>query len=237
MSQPPSERLSGAIERVTFHSPESGFCVLRVKVRGERELITVIGSAASLTPGESLEAEGGWINDRQHGLPFKASDLRVIPPRTLDGIEKYLGSGMVKGIGPHFARKLVSAFGEAVFDIIEQTPARLLELEGIGPKRQQRVTRAWAEQKVIRAIMVFLQSHGAGTARAVRIYKIDGDEAVERVRENPDRPPPPRASWSMPIVSTPGRCPRIRIPSDPTATSSSSAAIPPRRSMRGCCAW
>ncbi|MBK1720046.1 ATP-dependent RecD-like DNA helicase [Thiocystis violacea] len=186
-SPAPRERLSGSIERVTFHSPESGFCVLRVKVRGERELITVIGSAASLTPGEYLEAEGVWVNDRQHGLQFKSVDLRIIVPRTLDGIEKYLGSGMVKGIGPHFAKKLVKAFGEAVFDIIEQEPKRLLELDGIGPKRQQRVTSAWAEQKVIRAIMVFLQSHGVGTARAVRIYKTYGDEAVEKVRENPYR--------------------------------------------------
>jgi exodeoxyribonuclease V alpha subunit len=186
-SPAPLEHLSGAIERVTFHSPESGFCVLRVKVRGERDLITVIGSAASITPGEFLEAEGVWVNDRQHGLQFKSLSLRVIPPRTLDGIEKYLGSGMVKGIGPHFAKKLVRAFGERVFEVIEQQPTRLLELDGIGPKRQERVTRAWAEQKVIRAIMVFLQSHGVGAARAVRIYKTYGDQAVEKVRENPYR--------------------------------------------------
>ncbi|EXJ15913.1 SF1B family DNA helicase RecD2 [Imhoffiella purpurea] len=185
--QPPSERLSGSVERVTFHSPESGFCVLRVKVRGERELITVVGSAASVTPGEYLQAEGGWVNDRQHGLQFKATGLRIIPPSTLDGIERYLGSGMVKGIGPHFARKLVRAFGERVFEVIEDNPERLLELDGIGPKRQKRVTEAWAEQKVIREIMVFLQSHGVGTARAVRIYKTYGEQSVERVRENPYR--------------------------------------------------
>ncbi|MFD2113863.1 ATP-dependent RecD-like DNA helicase [Thiorhodococcus fuscus] len=189
MSEPqaPTEHLSGSIERITFHSPESGFCVLRVKVRGERDLITVIGSAASVTPGEYLEAEGRWVNDRQHGLQFKAIGLRIIPPRTLDGIERYLGSGMVKGIGPHFARKLVGAFGERVFEVIEDNPERMLELDGIGPKRQKRVTEAWAEQKVIREIMVFLQSHGVGTARAVRIYKTYGEEAVERVRENPYR--------------------------------------------------
>ncbi|EGV33422.1 helicase, RecD/TraA family [Thiorhodococcus drewsii AZ1] len=182
-----TEHLSGSIERITFHSPESGFCVLRVKVRGERDLITVIGSAASVTPGEYLEAEGRWVNDRQHGLQFKSTALRIIPPRTLDGIERYLGSGMVKGIGPHFARKLVGAFGERVFEVIEDNPERMLELDGIGPKRQKRVTEAWAEQKVIREIMVFLQSHGVGTARAVRIYKTYGEEAVERVRENPYR--------------------------------------------------
>ena len=181
------EHLQGSVERVTFHSPESGFCVLRVKVRGQRELVTVIGSAASITPGEYVECAGAWTNDRQHGLQFKTQHLRVVPPTTLEGIEKYLGSGMVKGIGPHFARKLVRTFGEQVFDVIEQEPERLLELEGIGPKRKERVTSAWAEQKVVREIMVFLQSHGVGTARAVRIYKTYGDQAVERVRENPYR--------------------------------------------------
>jgi exodeoxyribonuclease V alpha subunit len=182
-----AERLQGAVERVTFHSEESGFCVLRVKVRGQRDLVTVVGVAAVVTAGEYVECEGAWNNDRQHGLQFKAQQLRVVPPSTLEGIEKYLGSGMVKGIGPHFAKKLARAFGETVFDVIDQSPERLLELEGIGPKRKERVTQAWAEQKVIREIMVFLQSHGVGTARAVRIYKTYGDQAVDRVRENPYR--------------------------------------------------
>jgi exodeoxyribonuclease V alpha subunit len=113
--------------------------------------------------------------------------LHVVPPTTLEGIEKYLGSGMVKGIGPHFAKKLVRAFGEQVFEVIEQTPERMTELEGIGPKRKKRVVDAWAEQKVIRSIMVFLHSHGLGTARAVRIYKTYGDDAIAKVRENPYR--------------------------------------------------
>ena len=147
----------------------------------------MIGQAASVTAGEYIEASGHWVTDRTHGLQFKANLLQVIPPSTLDGIERYLGSGMVKGIGPHFARTLVKAYGERVFEVIEDNPEQLLELPGIGRKRQQRVTEAWAEQKVIRAIMVFLQSHGVGTARAVRIYKTYGEEAVERVRENPYR--------------------------------------------------
>ena len=181
------EHLAGAIERVTFHSQETGFCVLRVKVRGQRDLVTVVGSAPSVTPGEYLEAFGRWVNDRTHGLQFKADQLAIVPPSTLQGIEKYLGSGMVKGIGPHFARKLVGAFGEKVFDVIEQTPERLEELEGIGPKRRRRVSEAWAEQKVIREIMVFLQSHGVGTGRAVRIFKTYGNEAIAKVSENPYR--------------------------------------------------
>ncbi len=185
--QAPREHLSGSVERVTFHSEETGFCVLRVKARGHRELVAVVGTAAVVSPGEFVECQGEWTNDRTHGVQFKAHELRVVPPSTVEGIEKYLGSGMVKGIGPHFAKKLVQAFGEAVFDIIEHTPDRLTELEGIGPKRRERITGAWAEQKVIRAIMVFLQSHGVGTARAVRIYKTYGDAAIERVRENPYR--------------------------------------------------
>jgi exodeoxyribonuclease V alpha subunit len=181
------EKLQGSIERITFHSESSGFCVLRVKVKGHHDLITVIGSAATVTAGEFIECIGFWVNDRQHGQQFKTVSLKIVPPSTLEGIEKYLGSGMVKGIGPHFAKKLVKAFGEQVFDVIEQTPERLLELSGIGKKRQERVTSAWAEQKVIREIMVFLQSHGVGTSRSVRIYKTYGDQAIEKVRENPYR--------------------------------------------------
>ena len=182
-----SEHLSGSIERITFHSEETGFCVLRIKAKGHRDLVTVLGSAANVTPGEFVECQGSWINDRQYGLQLKTTELRIVPPTTLEGIEKYLGSGMVKGIGPHFAKKLVNAFGDDVFEVIEQTPERLLELDGIGQKRQEKVTSSWAEQKMIREIMVFLQSHGVGTSRSVRIYKTYGDEAIDKVRENPYR--------------------------------------------------
>ena len=187
LTDTPTERLSGSVERVTFHSEESGFCVLRVKVKGHRELVIVIGSAASITPGEYVECVGTWQNDKTHGLQFKSTLLKVVPPSTLEGIEKYLGSGMVKGIGPHFAKILVKAFGVAVFTVIEETPERLLTLPGIGKKRTDKVTAAWSEQKAIREIMVFLQSHGVGTGRAVRIYKTYGDEAIVKVSENPYR--------------------------------------------------
>ena len=161
--------------------------MLRVQVRGQRELVTVVGNAAAVSPGESIEALGHWVQDPQHGLQFRAERLQVILPGTAEGIARYLGSGLVKGIGPHFARTLVRAFGEAVFEIIEQTPERLEELPGIGRKRREQLSTAWAEQKVIREIMVFLQSHGVGTARAVRIYKTYGDEAILIVSENPYR--------------------------------------------------
>jgi exodeoxyribonuclease V alpha subunit len=181
------EPLSGLVERVTFHSPESGFCVLRVKVRGHRELVTVIGSAASVQPGEFIQCSGRWDNHRDHGMQFKTTFLKVMPPSSIDGIEKYLGSGMIRGIGPHFAKKLVKAFGEDVFDIIESAPERLMKLGGIGPKRAERITSGWADQKAIREIMVFLQSHGVGTSRAVRIYKTYGADAIPLVSENPYR--------------------------------------------------
>ncbi len=157
------EPLSGLVERLTFHSSETGFCVLRVKVRGHRELVTVLGSAASIQPGEFVQASGRWDNHREHGIQFKTTFLRVMPPNTKEGIEKYLGSGMIRGIGPHFAKKLVKAFGEEVFDVIERDPGRLKQLDGIGPKRVERITAGWADQKAIREIMVFLQSHGVGT--------------------------------------------------------------------------
>ena len=181
------EALAGLVERVTFHSPETGFCVLRVKVRGQRDLVTVIGAAATISPGEFVQASGSWVNDRQHGLQFKAAFLKAAPPTTLEGILRYLGSGMIKGIGPVYASKLVEAFGEAVFDAIEQTPERLQEVAGIGPKRAARIQAGWAEQKVIREIMLFLHSHGVGTSRAVRIFKTYGADAVQLITENPYR--------------------------------------------------
>ncbi len=181
------EHLSGSVERVTFHSEETGFCVLRVKVRGRRELVTVVGSAASISAGEFVECLGSWHNDRNHGLQFKAQRMAAVLPGTIEGIEKYLASGMVKGIGSHFAKVLVKAFGENVFSVIENEPFRLMGLPGIGRKRMEMVTDAWSEQKAIREIMVFLQSHGVGTARAVRIYKTYGDEAILKVTENPYR--------------------------------------------------
>jgi exodeoxyribonuclease V alpha subunit len=182
-----SERLNGSVERVTFHSGETGFCVLRVKVKGRKELVTVIGSAASVAAGEYIDCSGFWQNDKTHGIQFKATCLKIVPPVTIEGIEKYLASGMVRGIGPHFAKVLVKAFAEDVFVVIERQPDRLMSLPGIGRKRMEMVIGAWAEQKSIREIMVFLQSHGIGTARAVRIYKTYGDEAIAMVTENPYR--------------------------------------------------
>ena len=132
-------------------------------------------------------ASGEWINDRTHGQQFRARFLRTSAPTSIEGIEKYLGSGMIRGIGPVYAKKLVRAFGEKVFDTIEAEPGRLQEVDGIGPVRGKRITDSWAEQKVVREIMMFLHSNGVGTARAVRIYKTYGSDAVQVMTENPYR--------------------------------------------------
>ncbi|GGF80512.1 ATP-dependent RecD-like DNA helicase [Paracoccus acridae] len=183
----PTEVLAGPVERVTFHSPESGFCVLRVKARGHRDLVTVVGHAAMISAGEWITASGVWLNDRTHGLQFKAQFLKASAPSSVEGIEKYLGSGMIRGIGPGYARRLVKAFGTDVFDVIEAEPERLRDVGGIGPVRAARITAGWADQKVIREIMVFLHGHGVGTARAVRIFKTYGTDAVQVMSENPYR--------------------------------------------------
>src|SRR6267154_1312959 len=181
------EVMAGFVERVTFHNSENGFCVLRAKARGHRDLVTVIGHAATIAAGEWITASGEWVNDRIHGQQFKARFLRTSAPSTVDGIEKYLASGMIRGIGPVYAKKLVRIFGDKVFDVIEAQPDRLREVDGIGPVRAGRITAAWAEQKVVREIMVFLHSHGVGTARAVRIFKTYGTDAVQVMTETPYR--------------------------------------------------
>ncbi len=182
---PQPTNLSGLIERVTFFSEETGFAVLKVKVRGYRDPVAVIGSLASVSAGEWVKAEGRWVQDREFGQQFKAERLSCTPPTTKEGIEKYLGSGMVKGLGPVLAKKLVDHFGEGVLDTIETASARLERVDGIGPKRRRRIRDAWAEQKVIREIMLFLHSHGVSTSRAVRIHKTYGEGSVEAVRTNP----------------------------------------------------
>src|SRR5437764_7291902 len=127
-----SEILAGLVERVTYHNSENGFCVLRAKVRGHRDVVTVVGHAAAISAGEWITASGNWVNDRTHGQQFKARFLKTSAPTTAEGIEKYLASGMIRGIGPVYAKKLLRAFGEKVFDVIEAEPDRLREVEGIG---------------------------------------------------------------------------------------------------------
>jgi exodeoxyribonuclease V alpha subunit len=186
-AQPPAppESLSGLIERVTFFNEENGFAVLKVKAKGHRDEVTVVGSLPAVNAGEWVTAEGRWVRDRDFGLQFRAELLKSTAPTTKEGIQKYLGGGMVKGIGPIYAKKLVHKFGEKIFEIIENYSVRIEEVEGIGPERRRRIKAAWAEQRVIRDIMVFLHSQGGSTSRAVRIYKTYGEQAIERVRSDP----------------------------------------------------
>lgn len=183
--QPTKEHLSGNIERITYHNEDNGFCVLRVKVKNHKDLVTVTGSSPTLSVGEYIKCSGVWFNDRNYGKQFKADFLKALPPDTLEGIEKYLGSGLIKGIGAHFAKKLVSAFGDKVFDVIEKKPELLSTLDGIGKVRAKSICNNWKDQKVVREIMIFLQSHGVGTTRATRIFKTYGEDAIAIVSKNP----------------------------------------------------
>lgn len=183
--QIPKEYLSGNIERITYHNEDNGFCVLRVKVKGHKDLVTVTGSSPTLSVGEYIKCSGIWHNDRNYGKQFKADFLKALPPDTLEGIEKYLGSGLIKGIGPHFAKKLVSEFGDKVFSVIEETPELLVTLDGVGKVRANSICNNWKDQKVVREIMIFLQSHGVGTTRATRIFKTYGEDAISIVSRNP----------------------------------------------------
>ncbi|MBU3664646.1 MAG: ATP-dependent RecD-like DNA helicase [Chthoniobacterales bacterium] len=184
-SREPADGLSGLVERVTFHNEDTGFAVLKVKVKGRRGLVPVVGAVAAVSPGEWITAEGHWERNRDHGMQLRAATIRCQPPNSLEGIEKYLGSGLIRGIGPVYAKKMVAKFGTEIFNIIENASARLQDVEGIGAGRRQQIKAAWAEQKVVRDIMVFLHGHGISTSRALRVYKLYGEEAIARVRANP----------------------------------------------------
>ena len=181
------EQISGVIERITFHNLDNGYCVLRVRVPGHREVVTVVGTAHQLVAGEYVQADGEWVTDRQHGLQFKAVAVKTTPPHTAEGIAKYLGSGLVKGVGPRFAKRIVDVFGERTLEVIDQSPTFLTQVRGIGPKLIEKIRAGWQEQRHVRSIMVFLNSYGIGTARAVRIYRQYGENAIEMVRANPYR--------------------------------------------------
>ena len=159
--------------------------MLKVMVAGRKTPITIVGQIPNIVPGESVTAEGEWINDREHGRQFKAQYLKSNPPDSLEGIEKFLGSGLIKGIGPVYAAKLVKKFGKDIFDIIDKESARLEDVEGIGRMRRQRIKESWNEAREIRTIMAFLMANGISTGRAFRIYKRYGDQAINTVKRNP----------------------------------------------------
>jgi exodeoxyribonuclease V alpha subunit len=183
----PLETLAGTVERVTFHNPENGFSVLRVRARGQPKLATVVGHAASIAAGQFVTASGRWVSDRQHGIQFKADVLHTGLPKGVRGIKTYLASGNMRGIGPAMAERIVAIFGQATFDVIDREPHRLTEVPGIGPQRAEQIIAGWSEQRAIREIMIFLHQHGVGAARAVRIFRTYGQNAIKVMSEDPYR--------------------------------------------------
>lgn len=181
------ETLAGQIERITYHNPENGFAVLRVKVRGRKDLVTVVGNVPSVTAGEHLEATGSWVVQQDHGPQFKAQDIRTAQPASAEGIRRYLASGAVRGIGPQLATKIVEIYKQRTLEILQEHPDLLLHIRGIGPKRLRRITHSWREQREVRQIMLFLSEYGIGSGRAVRIYRTYGQEAIARIKGNPYR--------------------------------------------------
>ncbi|QDU29473.1 ATP-dependent RecD-like DNA helicase [Anatilimnocola aggregata] len=179
------ETLKGIIERVTFHNPDNGFAVLRVKVKGRDDLVSVVGSTMSVTAGEHFEATGHWVIDREHGQQFKADELKTTHPASAEGIEKYLASGAIRSIGPKIAAKIVSIYKERTLEIFEQAPDFLLHVKGIGAERLKRIRKSWDEQKEVRKITLFLTEHGITSGRAVRIYRTYGHESIAKIKENP----------------------------------------------------
>lgn len=177
----------GVVERVTYHNPENGYTVAKIQVPGAEELVTAVGHFGQLKPGEALRLVGSWGQHPKHGPQFKVARYDVEKPATLVGLEKYLGSGLIKGVGPKTARKLVNHFGMAILEVIEQWPERLNEVAGVGPSRVSMIGKAWQEQKRIQDVMLFLQTHGVSTTYAVKIYKTYGDQAIEVVSHDPYR--------------------------------------------------
>ena len=176
--------IEGTVDRIVYSNEENAWTVVRLVVRGKGE-VTAVGNLLGVQPGESLRLTGGWVKDRKWGKQFKADSYLTVKPSTFIGIEKYLASGLVHGIGKELARRLVQHFGLDTLDVIDRTPERLAEVEGFGKVRVERIAAAWSEQRDIRDVMVFLQSHGVSTTYAIKIYKLYGGEAIARVRENP----------------------------------------------------
>ena len=179
--------LQGQIERITYTNDENGFTIARVKVYGQRDLVTVVGNLMAPTPGEILKMRGEWTNHPKYGEQFKIVQCKTTVPASVYGIQKYLGSGLIKGIGPIMAKRIVSKFGKDTLDVIEEEIGKLAEVDGIGKKRIRMIRKAWDDQKEIRAVMLFLQTHGVSSGYATKIFKQYGSRSIEVVKKNPYR--------------------------------------------------
>lgn len=181
------EYLSGIVERITYCNEQNGFSVIKIKSKGFSDLVTVVGNLATVNVGSVLRVKGEWKYDSKYGKQFSVVDYRETVPATITGIEKYLGSGLIKGIGPVYARKIVKHFKEDTLRVIEESADYLINVDGIGPKRVEMVKKAWQEQKEIKNVMLFLQSYGVSAAYAVKIFKAYGNESIKIVKNNPYR--------------------------------------------------
>jgi exodeoxyribonuclease V alpha subunit len=179
--------LEGALERITYANPETGYTIARIDPGRGPDLVTVVGPLLGAQVGESLRMHGRWTSHPKYGKQFEVRSYTTVLPATVQGIQRYLGSGLIKGIGPVMAERMVGHFGTDIMQVIEDTPERLIEVDGLGPKRTTMITTAWAEQKAIKEVMVFLQGVGVSTSLAVRIYKKYGDKSVDVVRTEPYR--------------------------------------------------
>ncbi len=179
--------LTGVIERITFHNEENGYTVARLALERGGELATIVGNMLGINVGESVELRGEWTSHTQYGRQFKVEDFRTVMPATVAGIEKYLGSGLIKGIGPVTATRIVRRFGSDTLRVIDEQPDRLSEALGVGKKRVELIKSAWAEQRQIKEVMIFLQAHGVSTTLAVKIYKQYGDSAIGVLKTDPYR--------------------------------------------------
>lgn len=181
------ETIRFVVERITYQNPENGYAVLKVNMKDYRDLVTVVGTFGDLFVGTVLLCEGYWHEDRKYGRQFKAAKWEEVLPATAYGIEKYLGSGMIRGIGPKYASRIVERFGTDTIDIIDSQPEKLLEIPGIGKERLRRIRESWEQQKEVKNIMIFLQNYGVSTAFATKIFKTYGNDSIRVVRENPFR--------------------------------------------------
>lgn len=178
-------KLRAVIERITYQSAENGYSILKANVKGYNDLVTLVGNMPEVTVGTVMVAEGEWKVNKQYGSQFVVSTYEEAMPATEFGIEKYLGSGLVKGIGPKYAKLIVSTFGLDTFDVIEKEPKKLSDVPGIGPKRIKKIHDSWMKQLDVKEVMVFLQGNGVSTAYAAKIYKAYGKESIKKVQDNP----------------------------------------------------
>ena len=181
------EKLRCVVERITFHNELNGYSVIKCRAKGFSDLVTVVGMMPEVHVGSVLILEGAWKIDAKYGRQFSAETFEETLPATVYGIEKYLGSGLIKGVGPEFARRIVKQFGRDTLEVIETDPDRLMTVPGIGKARVEQIKKSWQEQREVKNIMLFLQEHDVSTSHATRIFKTYGNESIDIVRENPYR--------------------------------------------------